>query len=118
LFLARVREGGIRDSELVRRGDDRYAHLVGKRSVTVADEYDDILAIDTCARWITTRAFLSDRKTILYGEEVRRIREHYNRLRKSIGKAKPRQTTLSAYSSEPSSRSETSLVGGPAVHGE
>jgi len=30
---------------------------------------------------------------------------------------KPRQTTLSAYSSETSSRSEPSLVGSPAVHG-
>ena len=33
----------------------------------------------------------SDRTTTFYGEEVRRIREHYKQLRKSIGKSKPRQ---------------------------
>ncbi len=43
------------------------------------------------ARWVATCAFLSDRKTTFYGEEVRCIREHYKQLRKSIGKAKPRQ---------------------------
>ncbi|ERG95004.1 MAG: hypothetical protein J07HQW2_01448 [Haloquadratum walsbyi J07HQW2] len=41
-----VREGDIRDSELVRRGGDWYIHLVVKRSVTVQDESDDVLAID------------------------------------------------------------------------
>jgi putative transposase len=66
-------------------------HLVVKRSVTVADEYDDVLAIDMGARWVATCAFLSDRKTTFYGEEVRRLREHYKQLRKSIGQAKPRQ---------------------------
>ena len=86
-----VREGDIRDSELVRRDGDWYVHLVIKRSVTVQDEYDDILAIDMGARWVATCAFLSGRKTTFYGEEVRRIREHYKQLRKSIGKAKPRQ---------------------------
>ena len=86
-----VREGNIRDSELVRRDGDWYVHLVVKQSVTVADEYDDVLAIDMGARWVATCAFLSDRKTRFYGEEVRRIREHYKQLRKSIGKAKPRQ---------------------------
>ncbi len=86
-----VREGDIRDSELVRRDGDWYVHLVVKRSVTVQDEYDDVLAIDMGARWVATSAFLTDRKTTFYGEEVRRIREHYKQLRKSIGKAKPRQ---------------------------
>jgi putative transposase len=43
------------------------------------------------ARWVATCAFLSDRTTTFYGEEVRRIREHYKQLRTSIGKAKPRQ---------------------------
>lgn len=41
-----VREGDIRVSELVRRDDDWYVHLVVKRSVIVADEYDGVLAID------------------------------------------------------------------------
>jgi len=59
--------------------------------VTVQDEYDDVLAIDMGARWVATCAFLSDRKTTFYGEEVRRICEHYKQLRKSIGKAKTRQ---------------------------
>ena len=86
-----VREGDIRDSELVCRDGDWYVHLVVKRSVTVQDEYDDVLAIDMGARWIATCAFLSDRKTTFYGEKVRRIREHYKQLRKSIGKSKPRQ---------------------------
>jgi putative transposase len=84
-----VREGDIRDSELVRRNGDWYVHLVVNRSVTVTDEYDDVLAIDMGARWVATCAFLSDRKTTFYGEEVRRTREHYKQLRKSIGKAKP-----------------------------
>jgi len=86
-----VREGDVRDSELVRRDGDWYVHLVVKRSVIVQDEYDDVLAIDMGARWVATCAFLSDRKTTFYGKEVRRIREHYKQLRKSIGKAKPRQ---------------------------
>ncbi|ELZ43078.1 IS1341-type transposase (TCE31) [Halorubrum californiense DSM 19288] len=59
--------------------------------MTVADEYDDVLAIDMGARWAATCAFLSDRNTTFYGEEIRHIREHYKQLRKSIGKAKPRQ---------------------------
>ncbi|TKX57594.1 transposase, partial [Halorubrum sp. SP9] len=58
--------------------------------MTVADEYDDVLAIDMGARWVATCAFLSDRKTTFYGEEIRRVREHYKQLRKSIGKSKPR----------------------------
>jgi IS605 OrfB family transposase len=58
--------------------------------VTVADEYDDVLAIDMGARWVATCAFLSDRKTTFYGEKIHRTREHYKQLRKSIGKAKPR----------------------------
>jgi putative transposase len=73
------------------RDGDWYVHLVVKRSVTVADEYDDVLAIDMGARWVATCAFLSDRKTTFYGEEVRRIRERYEQLRKAIGKANPRQ---------------------------
>ncbi|PSQ16187.1 transposase, partial [Halobacteriales archaeon QS_8_69_26] len=63
-----VREGDIRDSELVRRDGNWYVHLVVKRSVTVQDEYDDVLAIDMGARWVATCAFLSDRKTTFYGE--------------------------------------------------
>ena len=59
--------------------------------MTVADEYDDVLAIDMGARWVATCAFLSDRKTTFYGEEVRRIGERYEQLRKAIGKANPRQ---------------------------
>ena len=86
-----VREGNLRDSELVRRDGDWYVHLVVKRSVTVQDGYDDVLAIDMGARWVATCVFLSDRKTTFYGGEVRCIREHYKQLRKSIGKAKPRQ---------------------------
>ncbi len=85
-----VREGNIRDSELVRRDGEWYVHLVVKRSVTVQDEYD-VLAIDMGARWVATCAFLSDRTTTFYGEEVRRTREHYKQLRKSIGRAKLRQ---------------------------
>ena len=88
-----VREGDIRDSELVLRDGDWYVHLVVKRSVTVADEYDDVLAIDMGARWVATCAFLSDLKTTFYGEEVRRTRERYKQLRKSIGKAKPPRGT-------------------------
>ena len=86
-----VRGGIVRDSELVRRDDDWYVHLVVKRSVTVADEYDDVLAIDMGARWVATCAFLSNRKTTFHGGEVRHIREHYKQLRKSIGKSKPQQ---------------------------
>jgi len=86
-----VGEGDIRDSELVCRDGDWYVHLVVKRSVTVADEYDDVLAIDMGARWVATCAFLSGRKTTFYGQKVRRLREHYKQLRNSIGKARPRQ---------------------------
>jgi len=76
---------------MMRRDGDWYVHLVVKRSVTVQDEYDDVLAIDMGARWGATCAFRSDRKTTFYSEEARRIREHYKQLRKSIGKVKPRQ---------------------------
>ncbi|WP_312912510.1 RNA-guided endonuclease InsQ/TnpB family protein [Natronosalvus caseinilyticus] len=80
----------IRDSELVRRDGEWYVHLVCKRSVAVADAYDDVLAVDMGAKWIAVSTFLSDRETKFHGVEVRRIREHYKQLRKSIGKAKVR----------------------------
>jgi len=83
----------IRDSELVRRDGEWYVHLVCKRSVAVQDEYDDVLAIDMGAKWIAVSTFLSDRDTQFHGAEVRRVREHYKQLRKSIGKAKVRQGT-------------------------
>ncbi|ERG96812.1 MAG: hypothetical protein J07HQW2_03296 [Haloquadratum walsbyi J07HQW2] len=89
-----VRNGNLRDrdSELVCCDGDWDVHLVVKRSVTVQDESDDVLAIDmghggslpaTCYLLPATCAFLSDRKTTFYGEEVRCIREHYKQLRKS-----------------------------------
>jgi len=78
----------VRDSELVYRDGEWYVHLVCKRSVAVADEYDDVLAIDMGAKWIAVSTFLSDRDTQFHGAEVRRVREHYKQLRKSIGKAK------------------------------
>jgi putative transposase len=80
----------LRDSELVHRDGEWYVHLVCKRSVAVADEYDDVLAIDMGATWITVSTFLSDRDTQFHGAEICRIREHYKQLRKSIGKAKVR----------------------------
>ena len=80
----------IRDSELVHRDGEWYIHLVCKRSVAVADEYDDVLAVDMGAKWIAVSTFLSDRDTQFHGAEVRRAREHYKQLRKSIGKAKVR----------------------------
>jgi putative transposase len=80
----------ICDSELVSRDGEWYVHLVCKRSVAVADEYDDVLAVDMGAKWIAVSTFLSDRDTTFHGAEVRRVREHYKQLRKSIGKAKVR----------------------------
>ena len=80
----------ISDSELVRQDDGWYVHLVCERSVAVADEYDDVLAVDMGAKWIAVSTFLSDRDTEFHGTEVRRVREHYKQLRKSIGKAKVR----------------------------
>ena len=85
-----LRDEYIRDSELVRRDGEWYVHLVCKRSVAVADEYDDVLAVDMGAKWIAVSTFLSDRDTQFHGAEVRRVREHYKQLRKSIGKAKVR----------------------------
>ncbi len=78
----------IRDSELVHRDGEWYVHLVCKRSVAVADEYNDVLAVDMGAKWIGVSTFLSDRDTQFHGAEVRRVREHYKQLRKSIAKAK------------------------------
>ena len=80
----------ICDSELVHRDGEWYVHLVCKRSVAVADEYDDVLTVDMGAKWIAVSTFLSDRNTQFHGAEVRRVREHYKQLRKSIGKAKVR----------------------------
>ena len=80
----------IRDSELIHRDGEWYVHLVCERSVAVADEYDDVLAVDMGAKWIAVSTFLSDRDTQFHGAEVRRVREHYKQLRKSIGKAKVR----------------------------
>ncbi|RXK47396.1 RNA-guided endonuclease InsQ/TnpB family protein [Halorientalis pallida] len=80
----------ICDSELISRDGEWYVHLVCKRSVAVADEYDDVLAVDMGAKWIAVSTFLSDRDTTFHGAEVRRVREHYKQLRKSIGKAKVR----------------------------
>jgi len=78
------------DSELVRRDGEWYVHLVCERSVAVADEYDDVLAVDMGAKWIAVSTVLSDRDTQFHGAEIRRVREHYKQLRKSIGKAKVR----------------------------
>lgn len=86
-----VREGKMRDSELVRRGGEWYVHLTVKQRYEIREEYDDVLAIDMGARWIATSVALSTRETTFYGEDVRRIREHYKQVRKSIGKAKVRQ---------------------------
>jgi putative transposase len=58
--------------------------------VGLADEYDDVLAVDMGATWIAVSTFLSDRDTQFHGVEVRRVREHYKQLRKSIGTAKVR----------------------------
>jgi putative transposase len=80
----------ICDSELVSRDGEWYVHLVCERSVAVAEEYDDVLAVDMGAKWIAVSTFLSDRDTKFHGAEVRRVREHYKQLRKSIGKAKVR----------------------------
>ena len=80
----------ICDSELVHRDGEWCIHLVCERSVAVADEYDDVLAVDMGAKWIAVSTFLSDRNTQFHGAEVRRVREHYKQLRKSIGKAKVR----------------------------
>ncbi len=80
----------IGDSELVYQDGEWYVHLVCERSVAVADEYDDVLAVDMGAKWIAVSTFLSDRDTQFHGAEVRRVREHYKQLRKSIGKAKVR----------------------------
>ena len=80
----------IRDSELLNRDGEWYVHLVCKRSVAVADGYDDVLAVDMGAKWIAVSTFLSDRDTQFHGAEVRRVREHYKQLRKSIGKSKVR----------------------------
>jgi putative transposase len=85
-----LRDEYIRDSKLVHRGSEWYVHLVCKRSVAVADEYDDVLAVDMGTKWIAVSMFLSDRDTQVHGAEVRRICEHYKQLRKSIGKAKIR----------------------------
>ncbi|MES3162258.1 MAG: transposase [Halorubrum sp.] len=81
----------ICDSELVHRDGEWYVHLVCERSVAVADQYDDVLAVDMGAKWIAVSTFLSDRDTAFHGAELRRVREHYKQLRKSIGKAKVRQ---------------------------
>ncbi len=86
-----IRDGDIRDSELVHDDGEWYVHLVVKRSVAVSEEYDDVLAVDMGAKWIACSVFLSDRDTMFHGAEVRRVREHYKQLRKSIGKAKVRQ---------------------------
>ena len=80
----------VGDSELVHRDGEWYVHLVCKRSVGLADEYDDVLAIDMGATWIAVSTFLSDRDTQFHGAEVRRVREYYKQLRKSIGKSKAR----------------------------
>lgn len=90
-----MRDEYIGDSELVWHEDNSHpnggyycVHLVCERSVAVADEYDDVLAVDMGANWIAVSTFLSDRDTQFHGAAVRRVREHYKQLRKSIGKAK------------------------------
>jgi putative transposase len=51
-------------------------------------EYEDVLGVDLGAHHLATTVLLSDRSTTFYGEHVRRIREHYKQLKKSVGKAK------------------------------
>lgn len=86
-----VREGTIRDSELVRHDSGWFVHLVIERREEIRETYDDVLAIDMGARWVATSVALSTRQTSFYGKNVRQLREHYKQLRKSIGKSDIRQ---------------------------
>jgi IS605 OrfB family transposase len=70
------------------RADTEQPIILRNDCITI--EHDDVLAVDMGAKWITVGTFLSDRDTQFHGAEVRRVREHYKQLRKSIGKAKVR----------------------------
>jgi putative transposase len=81
-------EGERCDSELVRKNGDWYLHYVVETTHKVAEEFEDVLALDLGARHMATSVALSDRSTTFYGENIRSIREHYKQLRKSVGTAK------------------------------
>lgn len=69
---------------------DRFVHRASE-SLTERITGGDVLAVDMGAKWIAVSTSLSDRDTEFHGAKVRRIREHYKQLRKSIGRAKVRQ---------------------------
>lgn len=76
------------DSKLVREEEAWYLHLTVQTSHDVAVEYTDVLGVDLGAHHLATTVLLSNRSTTFYGENIRRIREHYKQLKKSVGKAK------------------------------
>ncbi|MFX0163682.1 MAG: RNA-guided endonuclease InsQ/TnpB family protein [Candidatus Hodarchaeota archaeon] len=79
------------DSELVKKGNDWFVHLVVKKEAEIQDTYNDVLAIDLGVKWIATSVALSDRKTNFYGKEIRKIRGHYFYLRKKLARKKIHQ---------------------------
>jgi putative transposase len=52
----------IRDSELIHREGEWHVHLVCRRSAVVADEFDNVLAIDMGSKWIAVSTLPSDRR--------------------------------------------------------
>jgi len=90
----------VKDSKIVKEGDEYYAHLSVKQSVELQDEYDGVLAVDLGSRWVATSVALPSRETTFYGEEIRQLRRHHQELRTRLQEKGAYETLVSAKDSE------------------
>ena len=74
-------EADVKDSKIVQRDGDYYAHLTVQQEVEVSEKYDGAIGVDFGIRWVATSVALPSRNTEFYGKEIRRIRRHHHNLR-------------------------------------
>lgn len=86
-----IEECKLGDSELIKKNNEWFVHVVVKKEVKIKKNYNDVLAIDLGVKWIATSVALSDRETKFYGKEIRETRGHHFHLRKKLAKKKIEQ---------------------------
>lgn len=77
----------IADSQLIKKGDDYWIHLVIKKEVPEIS-CSNAIAIDLGERFMATVCGSSFKQPLFYGRDVRGIRRHYAWLRKRLGNKK------------------------------
>jgi len=78
----------ICESKLFRRDGEYFLHLTVKREVEMKTSYSSVLAIDLGIRHAACSVDTQSGRTHFHGRELRRVRGHYFRLRRRLGKKK------------------------------